>query len=464
MADKITLTDETNTRFWATGYKPGRPLDMRIAEDREQSKVWMQIFREVEAEDKAGTLVLTKTEIVTDPRVLVEETNTRFWVDTGYKPNQRLDMTNAEDQKMAKAWREIFDVVKAEDAAGALVLTYNDPEVIQKLAEVQATDSAAAEHIEAGISATEETERQQHAQAASDYLDAGIAKLKELTGIQPPSVSNETIAETLSDEAPVTSAPDAVAHFKKFKQVSDSVKRMLFDEANARFWANTDYKRGKRLDPGNPMDLKQMPVWWNFYQQVQQEYEDGTFKATYKDPVVAAAIDNAEALDDTATQNLEYGRYAADQATQQAHAELAATADAMAREQMAGAAARQPPAPAGSTAAAQEAARRTAPPPPSAPATDHLGYKQAQAAPAKVTKTEEGPSYIKWVALGGLGLLGAWSLTKYVQKERHALRVIEGIERRNPIRSRPSRPRVFEEEETDIVMPLPAPMRRRAAR
>ena len=59
------LYKETNARFWAkTHYKPGQRLDMSIDEDRKQSKIWLEIFRQVQREADAGTLVLTSPELV----------------------------------------------------------------------------------------------------------------------------------------------------------------------------------------------------------------------------------------------------------------------------------------------------------------------------------------------------------------------------------------------------------------
>lgn len=61
---------------------------------------------------------------MTDPNILAQETNVRFWHQTGYKPLQALDPTNPTDRKMASVWMDIWARVNAEDAAGVLVLTH----------------------------------------------------------------------------------------------------------------------------------------------------------------------------------------------------------------------------------------------------------------------------------------------------------------------------------------------------
>ena len=57
------LFGEVNARFWnRTRYKQGQKLDMTNPQDREMSKVWMEILREVEREANEGRLTLTRPE------------------------------------------------------------------------------------------------------------------------------------------------------------------------------------------------------------------------------------------------------------------------------------------------------------------------------------------------------------------------------------------------------------------
>lgn len=63
------LHKETNARFWRqTRYKPGHPLDSSNVQDREMAKIWMDIFRQVQHEAAAGTLVFTSPELAQPPR------------------------------------------------------------------------------------------------------------------------------------------------------------------------------------------------------------------------------------------------------------------------------------------------------------------------------------------------------------------------------------------------------------
>ena len=47
-----------------------------------------------------------------DRRYLNEETDTRFWARTGYRPGQRLDPANPTDKVMLPVWMDIFRQVQ----------------------------------------------------------------------------------------------------------------------------------------------------------------------------------------------------------------------------------------------------------------------------------------------------------------------------------------------------------------
>jgi hypothetical protein len=62
------LIDATNDRFWqTTNYKPGQKLDMSIAEDRKMAKVWMKIFHELQREASAGGFAVPGPEQLSQP-------------------------------------------------------------------------------------------------------------------------------------------------------------------------------------------------------------------------------------------------------------------------------------------------------------------------------------------------------------------------------------------------------------
>jgi len=49
---------------------------------------------------------------VDDQISLYQETNRRFWDQTGYKPGQKLDMSDPTDREMAKVWMDILGAVR----------------------------------------------------------------------------------------------------------------------------------------------------------------------------------------------------------------------------------------------------------------------------------------------------------------------------------------------------------------
>ena len=48
MAEDRVLINETNRRFWQTGYKPGQRLDMSDPTDRRMAQVWLSIYHDLE--------------------------------------------------------------------------------------------------------------------------------------------------------------------------------------------------------------------------------------------------------------------------------------------------------------------------------------------------------------------------------------------------------------------------------
>ena len=49
---------------------------------------------------------------VDDQISLYQETNRRFWEQTGYKPGQKLDMSDPNDREMAKIWMDVLGAVR----------------------------------------------------------------------------------------------------------------------------------------------------------------------------------------------------------------------------------------------------------------------------------------------------------------------------------------------------------------
>jgi hypothetical protein len=49
-------------------------------------------------------------------RVLIDATNAVFWQLTGYKPGQRLDMSDPRDREMSKKWLDVYKQIEARRA------------------------------------------------------------------------------------------------------------------------------------------------------------------------------------------------------------------------------------------------------------------------------------------------------------------------------------------------------------
>jgi hypothetical protein len=120
--------------------------------------------------------------------VLNKETDSRFWVTTGYKPLQKLDPSIPTDRAQVPVWNAIHAQVVAEDHAGHLRLTYNDPAVIAKLAAAAKANSNAAAHLDAAATANR-ADTDDHVQAAAHGVAAAqqhVADAQAMTQHSPP--------------------------------------------------------------------------------------------------------------------------------------------------------------------------------------------------------------------------------------------------------------------------------------
>lgn len=164
-------------------------------------------------------------------------------------------------------------------------------------------------------------------------------------------------------------------------------------ETDARFWSQTKYKIGDKLDPQNPTDAAQVKVWLATFAEVKHQGEIGTLHLTFDRPEVIKGLADARAAQLAAGHLANAAQVATDPAKRDEHIAEAAlakhVADAKATE--VAQTAQHPPAPApAQAAAAAEAA--AAPPPPSAPASDHLAHEQASNPPPPATAPDATPS------------------------------------------------------------------------
>ena len=150
-------------------------------------------------------------------------------------------------------------------------------------------------------------------------------------------------------------------------------KAVLDRETDARFWAQTHYRVGEKLNPADPTDRAMLKVWLDIYAKVKREDQRGQLVLTYNHPAVEQHLDDARLAMRAAAAHLDAAAKEPNPARAQQHADAAAVATTTASSVTQAAAALQPPtvSPVVVAAAAKEAARAAALPPPP-PVVEHL--------------------------------------------------------------------------------------------
>lgn len=173
-------------------------------------------------------------------------------------------------------------------------------------------------------------------------------------------------------------------------------KSLLDKETDARFWAQTHYKVGRKLDPADPTDRAMMKVWLDVFAKVKREDDAGRLVVTYNHPAVESALGDAARSQTSAEDHLDQAVTSPSQEVD-AHVDRAAAASQAAATAAARAAAVQPPtvSPIVVAAAAQEAAAAAQAPPPlpvvqSLP-PDHPAASSPAAMPAVPPGVTQGP-------------------------------------------------------------------------
>jgi hypothetical protein len=148
---------------------------------------------------------------------------------------------------------------------------------------------------------------------------------------------------------------------------------VLDRETDARFWAQTHYRVGERLNPADSTDRAMMKVWLDIYAKVNREDKAGRLVLTYNHPAVEQHLGDAQFAMEAAAAHLDAAANEPDPVRAQQHAEAAAAATTTASAANQAAAALQPPtvSPVVVSAAAHEAAHVAAVPPP-VPVVEHL--------------------------------------------------------------------------------------------
>jgi len=81
-------------------------------------------------------------------------------------------------------------------------------------------------------------------------------------------------------------------------------QKKLYDETDHRFWSQTGYSPGHKLDPHDSFDASMMPVWQAIYAKVLGEYNHGSVHWTMDQPEIVAAIADAGRRMDAAAQKI----------------------------------------------------------------------------------------------------------------------------------------------------------------
>jgi hypothetical protein len=283
---------------------------------------------------------------VAKPSVITDETDARFWA-TGYRPGHKLDPNDPQDAKMIPVWLDIQAKVKREYDAngGMLVTTYDHPDVAQNLADAHAATTEAAAHLDAASKATDPAVAQQHVAASAAATDTAAQKAQAAAKLQPPTVSPQLAQEASQQAAQQPPSPDApahehVAHAQALAAHKPTPRSILQRETDARWWA-LGYKPGQKLDPNDPQDAKMIPAWNDIYAKVQAEDAAGKLVLTYNNPVVAQKISDAQAADQAAAAHLDTA--AANPQAAPEHISLAAIAAQVSAQSTREAAQLQPP-------------------------------------------------------------------------------------------------------------------------
>lgn len=226
--------------------------------------------------------------------VLNKETNARFWAQTHYRPGQKLSQDNPTDRAMMPVWMDIFHKVEREAKEGRLVLTYDRPEVAQGLADAEVADKATVMHLEAAARAPDVAAAQQDLAAATTAAEVSAQKVREAAAAQPPTVSPQVTHAARVEAARVPPPPQAppaehLAHARTQSAPMPpsmpprqpfSPREIFVHETNQRFWTQTGYKPGQKLDMSIPKDREMSKVWMSIFQQVQHEASTGRFAPT----------------------------------------------------------------------------------------------------------------------------------------------------------------------------------------
>lgn len=131
--------------------------------------------------------------------LISDETDARYWAQAGVKPGSKLDPRNPQDRELIKKWLEINKQVKAEDAAGNLKITASNPHVQANLAAAKAAHDEAAAHIDAASTTKDPQAVDDHHTAAAQAAHRARHHALEAAKVQPPTVTFITAKQISDD-------------------------------------------------------------------------------------------------------------------------------------------------------------------------------------------------------------------------------------------------------------------------
>lgn len=124
---------------------------------------------------------------------------------------------------------------------------------------------------------------------------------------------------------------------------SQAKPRAVLDrETDARFWAQTHYRVGERLNAADPTDRAMMKVWLDIFAKVKREDQAGQLVLTYTHPAVEQYLDDARLAMQAAEAHLDAAAKEPDPVRSQQHADAATRATSTASSATYAAAALQP--------------------------------------------------------------------------------------------------------------------------
>ena len=230
--------------------------------------------------------------------VLNSEVNTRFWAWTAHKIGKPLDPNIPADKAMSKVWLAILADVQKQAEAGTLVLTHDDPVVIEALADAQVASDEAVKYLRDAAATSDPAAKQQQAAAAAAAVQTAMAKAREARAGQtlnlPPEIMQEVARDANGSALPASASPaDQIAHMQVQNSIATAQQNggngqngqppsqeALYQETNHRFWRQYNYKVGQKLDMSDFQDQMMAQAWLTILSDVQREAAEGRLVMT----------------------------------------------------------------------------------------------------------------------------------------------------------------------------------------